>query len=173
MRAFFVLTKTSDNNKTAVVSSQPQVTYAQLVAQHAQNLQLKTRNEATDFNVSNYHYNGPALKQTKTLAKTGNVDIYIDDDTLVTKDKRIPLKNTNTIVSSARGLIGRVKRTEHGIRVKYYLDSSSKLGGKLTLVSDVDSSYNGEYVIYKLTFNVSNRSRPFFYIAEALPFSQN
>ena len=52
-------------------------------------------------------------------------------------------------------------------KVKMLLDNQTRLGGGLRITSNIYPAVNGEYVIYKLGFQISSRDTPFYYIAEA------
>jgi hypothetical protein len=162
---FNTLTKTTVNRTV----SKTRISLAQLTKENADSQKYKLIDESTPILTNNYHFNGPAHKELDALKELGNVDIFVDGDVLVLKDRLVPLSGTNRVVSAKTGMIGRVMRTEFGIRVKYFLDNSSKLGGGLTLDSKIDPGFNGEYVIYKLDFKISNRQDGFFWIAEATP----
>ncbi len=64
-------------------------------------------------------------------------------------------------------MIGIPEFTEQGIKVKMLLDNQTKLGGGLRITSSIYPAVNGDYVIYKLGFDIATRDTPFYYIAEA------
>ena len=123
--------------------------------------------QASDKNISNYAFAGGSLKQVEALGNLGNTNVFIDDNTLVVKDALIPLNNTLRILSAETGMIGIPEFTEQGIKVKMLLDNQTKLGGGLRIKSVQYPAANGDYVIYKLSFEVASRDVPFYYIAEA------
>lgn len=127
--------------------------------------------EATDKTISNYAFTGGALKQVGKLGDTGAVDAYVDDDHLIVKDYGIALKGQMRVLNEQSGMIGIPEVTEHGIKVTYFLDNTSKLGGALQLQSAIYSALNGNYTIYKLNWNISTREKQFFWIAECLRLS--
>ena len=127
--------------------------------------------EATDKQVSNYAFTGGALKQVGKAGDAGLVDAYVDDDQLIVKDYGVPLKGQQRVLSEASGMIGIPEVTEHGVKVTYLLDNTSKLGGALMLQSAIYSALNGNYTIYKLNWNISTREKPFYWIAECLRHS--
>lgn len=129
--------------------------------------------EATDKTVANYAFTGGALKQVGKLGDMGLVDAYVDDETLVVKDYGVPLMGQQRVLSEASGMIGIPEVTEHGIKVTYLLDNTSKLGGALQLQSNIYAALNGNYTIYKLNWNISTREKPFYWIAECLRRGDN
>lgn len=122
--------------------------------------------QASDKQISNYNYSGGALNQVNKLDETGNVNAYIDDDVLVVKDANIPLVNTLKVVNLESGMIGIPEVTEQGIKVKFLFDNKTVLGGRLRVQSKLYPSVNGDYVIFKLGFEISSRDVPFYWIAE-------
>ena len=144
-----------------------QATLQQISSQIAQDTGTLLNFQATDKNISNYNFSGAALKQVDLLGSSGNVNAYIDDNVLVVKDAFVPLSNTLRILSAESGMVGIPEFTEQGIKVKYLLDNSSKLGGNLRIMSVQYPATNGDYVIYKLGFQIATRDVPFYYIAEA------
>jgi len=122
--------------------------------------------EAQDKAIANYSFTGGALKQVEKLGEAGRVNAYVDDDRLIVKDYNVPLAQATHVLSKSSGLIGVPELTEQGVKVKYLLDPKSQLGGELELESEIYPAVNGKYVIYKLSYEVSNRDTPFYCIAE-------
>lgn len=122
--------------------------------------------EAQDKAVANYSFTGGALKQVEKLGEAGRVNAYVDDDRLIVKDYNVPLAQATHVLSKSSGLIGVPELTEQGVKVKYLLDPKSQLGGEIELESEIYPAVNGKYVIYKLSYEVSNRDTPFYCIAE-------
>lgn len=123
--------------------------------------------QATDKNIGNYSFAGPALKQIDILGSMGGINVFIDDNVLVVKDAYVPLNNTLRVLNAQTGMIGIPEFTEQGIRVKFLLDNRTTLGGSLQIESKEYPAVNGTYVIYKLAFQIASRDTPFYYIAEA------
>lgn len=142
-------------------------TFKQASAAVAQDLNLQLNFQATDKNISNYAYSGGALQQVQVLNGLGNYNAFIDNDVLIVKDAFIPLNGTNRILSAETGMIGIPEFTEQGIKVKMLLDNQTTLGSQLTINSVQYPAANGQYVIYKLGFEIASRDIPFYYIAEA------
>lgn len=129
--------------------------------------------QATDKNISNYAYNGGALKQIDALGSAGAVDVYLDNDVLVVKDINIPLTGRVRKLDLTTGMIGIPEVTEQGVKVKFLLDNQTTLGGALEITSDIYPAVNGTYAIYKLQYEISNREIPFYYIAEGKRLGEN
>lgn len=138
-----------------------------IVQQIARDTNTINKFQATNMNIANYAFSGSALKQIDLINTFGGVNCFIDNNVLVTKDAFIPLTGTLKILNAQTGMIGIPEFTEQGIRVKFLLDNKTTLGGGLRITSKQNPAINGDYVIYKLGFEISTRDTPFYYIAEA------
>ena len=139
-----------------------------LSKQVANSLGLSLEFQATEKQISNYTFSGASLKEIDKISEIGEVNAYIDNDQLIVKNSIDRLNNSITIVSPERGLVGISESTERGIKVKYMLDNQTRVGGGLQLNSKLYPALNGNYVIYKLGFDISSREVPFYWIAEGL-----
>ena len=152
-----------------ISSAQPSLsTLKKIAAQAAADNALQLRFEATDKNVSNYTFTGPSINQVEHVAALGAIDCYCDDDQLVVKDKNVPLVGQMRVLDAQSGMVGIPELTEQGLKVTYLLDNTTTLGGALQIHSAVYPSVNGNYVIYKLGWNVTSRDTPFYWIAECV-----
>jgi hypothetical protein len=124
--------------------------------------------QATNKNIANASYVGPTLKQTDHLQSAGGINVYIDNDNLVVKNANIPLNGVFKVVSAETGMIGIPEMTERGVRAKFFLDNTTILGGGMQIQSNQYPAANGNYIIYKLGFEIANRDTPFYWIAEGL-----
>jgi hypothetical protein len=135
--------------------------------QVANDLSLGLDFQALDKQISNYNFTGGALKQVEKLGQVGLVNAFIDDAVLIIKDSDKALKNKIRVIDSQSGMTGIPEVTEEGIKVKYLLDTQTVLGGALRINSKIYPAVNGDYIIYKLGFEIANRDTPFYWIAEA------
>lgn len=142
-------------------------TLQQISAQIAQDTGTLLNFQATNKNISNYNFTGPAPNQVQLLNNMGGISAFIDNNTLVVKDGLIPITGALKVVSASTGMVGIPEFTEQGIRVKFLLDNKTTLGGALQIISKQYPAANGIYVIYKLGFQIATRDTPFYYIAEA------
>jgi hypothetical protein len=143
-----------------------QVSLYQVSKQIAQDLRTSLTFQAQDKLLSNFSYSGAVLKQVNHLGFTGGVNVFIDDGVLVVKDYGVPLTGTLRKVSAKTGMVGIPELTEQGIKVKFFLDNQTRLGGAIQVESQQYPAANGTYVIYKLGFDIANREDPFYWIAE-------
>lgn len=153
--------------KITVMTQPGNAKLSEITKQTAANLGVKSNFQATDKNISNYSYSGGSLDQVSALGSTGSVDAYIDDETLVVKDSNLPVRGEIINLSEDTGMIGIPQIIEQGIQVTYLLDNKTQLGSLISLTSLLNPGINGQYIIYKLGFNIATRERPFYWIAEA------
>lgn len=160
---------TGDFSKGDIIArSQPGIAQlSQISGQVARDLNLILNFQALDKQIANYTYTGAALQQIDYLNQMGLVNAYADDGVLVVKDFDKPLSNQIKILSKETGMIGIPEITEQGIKVQFLLDNQTTLGGLLRIKSDIYPIVNGDYVIYKLGFEIASRDVPFYWIAEA------
>lgn len=152
--------------KVVAVAQAPQVALSRIAKEISDSLSLSLVFEAKDKNISNYSFTGGALKQVEKLSDAGHVNAYVDDKNLVVKDYNVPLAGVVHTLSAETGMIGIPETTEQGVKVKYLLDPKTKLGGQLIVQSQINKALSGDYVIYKLGFDISSRDTAFYWIAE-------
>lgn len=122
---------------------------------------------AKDKQIANYMYSGGALGQVDKVAEAGDVNVFVDDEILVVKDKGQPLPNRTKILRLDTGLIGVPEVTERGVKCKFLFDGETVLGGAIDLKSELNPSLDGQYTIYKLAFELASRNTAFYYTCEA------
>lgn len=159
--------KTNNANAGKVVTfdSGPLTKLSAIAQQVADSNDVRLEFQATDKNIANYSYSGPASRQVATLAEAGGVRAYIDDRALYVKDADSPATDRRRILNVNSGMVGIPQATEKGVQVSYLIDSESDLGGQLTLESVMNESVNGDYIIDQLKFEASSHDDAFFYTA--------
>lgn len=123
--------------------------------------------EATDKQIANYSFSGATLRQVNALAEAGGVDAYLDDETLVVKDRDKPLRNRVKIIDNTTGMIGIPEATERGVSVRILFDLQTDLGGQIDLTSELNPALDGSYTIYKIDFDLASREAPWYLDIEA------
>lgn len=137
-----------------------------IAAQVAQDVGVTLDFQATDKQIANYSFNGAALRQVDELQRAGGVDCFVDDETLVVKNRAQPLTGRTRILSLDSGMVGIPEVTEQGLKVQMLLDTNTVVGGALEITSKLNPALNGTYSIYGLDFEVASRDTPFYYTAD-------
>jgi hypothetical protein len=162
-----IKSKTGQYDKGELVArSHPASDLSAIAKGVARDLGLALVFEATDKKIDNYSFTGGKLGQVAKLGQAGGVDAYVDDGTLVVKDSAAPLQGPSCVLSEGTGMVGIPEITEHGVKVTFLLVPGVKLGSSFTLDSSLYKAVNGEYSIYKLSFEISSRDVPFYWVAE-------
>jgi hypothetical protein len=161
------LTGNFQNGNIISTNYPAQTPLSQLVKGTAKNLGMAVNFQATDKQIGNFNYRGGATKQVDKIGELGDINAYVDDNTLVVKNYNTALTNTLRVLNSATGMLGIPEITEQGIKVVFLLDNQTTLGGGLRIQSTINPAVNGDYVIYKLGFDIASREQPFYWIAEA------
>lgn len=161
-------------NGNIIALTQPaQQQLSKISQQVASTLGLNLIFQAQDRNIANFSFTGGSLKLVDKLGNIGSVNAYVDDNNLIVKNYNVPLQNRTKIVSEETGMIGIPEITEQGVKVKFLFDNKTVLGGALQLISKVYPAVNGNYVIYKLDFEIANREIPFYWTAEVKQQNQS
>lgn len=137
-----------------------------LAEQIADEMGLSLDYSATDKRISNYSHAGDRLTEVAKLGKAGGVRAYVDDGHLVVTDTDAARPGQARVLDVDSGLVGIPEWTEHGVKVRYLVDSTSRLGGQLILRSKLNPAVNGAWRIAKLGFELASRDTPWYYLAE-------
>lgn len=164
-----VKSKTGSANKGKAVSrtAPAQASLKDIAAQVAGDLGAALDFQAADKQIGNYSHTGAASAQVPKLAESGDVDVFLDGNTLVVKGGNVPMSGRRRILDKDSGMIGIPELTEQGVKVKYLFDTQTALGGGLSIKSTLNPAANGDYVIYKLSFELASRDTPWYWAAEA------
>lgn len=160
------LTGNHKKGQISSLSEPPTVKLSKIAKDIAGQLGLALNFDAEDKEISNYNFTGSALKLVNTLGLLSNVDAFIDDEILVVKRSSLPLTGPTKLVDMQNGMIGIPDITERGLRVTFLLDNQTRVGSLLRVNSVMYPAVNGDYIIYKLAFDLATRDTPFYYIAD-------
>lgn len=159
-----------DQNINIISYSGPARSGLKSIAQKAaSDLGVTLNFQTIDKQVANFSFSGDALTYVQKMSELGNYDVTIDNKVLIVKDKNIPLKVPPKVISEATGMIGIPEIIETGVRVKFLFDNNTQLFQNITLKSILNPSVNGNYELFKLSFDLSSRNTPFYWIAELGP----
>lgn len=117
--------------------------------------------------ISNYSFTGAPQKQIQKLNEMG-VIAYIDNKTLVICDPDQSRGENVALINSSNGLVGVPQPTSSGCSVQVMIGQSIEVGGEVQIESEQNPAVNGNYIVMKLDFEVSNRGEPFFYTLQCL-----
>jgi hypothetical protein len=151
----------------AVAHTQPATASLGTIAkQAADSMGLTLQMEAKDKQIGSYSFSGAAEKQIKALQDSGGVSVYIDGNTLVVKDYNVPMTGVLAFVNADTGMIGIPEINEQGVKCTVLFDTRMTIGGAMDVTSQIYPTVNGQYCIYKLGFDLSNRDVPFYWMPE-------
>lgn len=152
---------------TNIVSyaSGPKISLKSLSQVAASTLGLTLNFQATDKQITNFTLSGSALNYVSQISDAGNVDVSIDNKSLIVKDQGVPITSPIKKISQETGMIGIPEITESGLVVKYLFDNNTVLYQTVNITSLLNPSVNGNYQLYKLGFDISSREVPFYWIA--------
>lgn len=156
-----------DKGNIISVSNASRASMKQIAQSVATTLGLTLRFEATDKAISNYAFTGAASKQVDRLAELGRVNAYTDDGELVVKDIGKPVASYANVLSMDSGMVGIPQADEQGINVTMMFEPSVKIGSLIEVKSVIYPSVNEKYIVYKMTYDISNRDDPFYIVAGA------
>lgn len=154
---------------TIISVAQPEATLLSTICQLiASGLNLSLQFQATDQRIANFNYAGPSAKQINYLNTLRGITAYVDNQILVVKNSGQPIKGLGAVnVNIDTGMVGIPEPTEFGVKVKFMFSPLITLGGEIALTSIINPSLNGNYLIYKLNFDLQNRDDSFYWIIEA------
>jgi hypothetical protein len=149
------------------ISSQPLSNYSDVAGNVAERLGLSLRFDTKDKQISNFNFTGGLTKVLKNVSEISkDVSAYIDDDELVVQDRFPEGKPVVTTISTDSGMVGLPEFIDRGVRIVVLVDPSIVLGSSIRLVSKFLPSANGDYFVYKLSYNIANRENQFYMILE-------
>lgn len=151
-----------------VILTQPATSNLSVISgQVAAQLGVTLDFRATDKQIDSYSFTGGALKQIQKLEDAGNVLAFIDNDTLVVMDNTGQRNPAAALVNSSTGMVGVPEVTETGVRVKQLINNQIRVGDAIQIESVINPAANGEYIIFRLLFQITSRDTPFYWIMEA------
>lgn len=123
--------------------------------------------EISDRFIQSYSFSGSAQAQIMQLEKLSKASVFVENKTLVVKDSLAPAKGLRVVkLNNDTGLL-QASGTESGAKIKMLFHPSVNIGTQIELTSETNPSLNGMYVIFKLSFEVSNKKQPFYLVCEA------
>lgn len=150
-----------------LVLTMPAITLLSQIAQRtATNLGLALDFQATDRQINNFSFTGTSYRQIQKLAECGNVDVFIDNSSLVVKNSGTPRKGAVPLISKETGMIGVPVVTERGVLVRTLINNEVQIGGAIKIQSQINPAANGQWYVYRLGFEIASRDTPFYWNIE-------
>lgn len=126
---------------------------------------------APDYTISNYSYSGNRYdelnyfyKIVNNNANSVNIRVYIDNESLYVKTAG---EFSNTLdISEDSGLVGIPQLTQFGAVISFLYTRNVSVATRIRLTSKQYPYMNGDYQIYSLQYNITNRDVPFYFIAQ-------
>lgn len=148
----------------SLTMTQPQnITLKTLAGQIAGNLGYSLEFTATDKQINNFSFSGTSYTQITKLAECGNIDVFIDNTTLVVKDHGTARQGTTPVISSQTGLVNVPVVNEYGVQLRSLINSEIKIGGSIQVQSQINPAANGIWYVYRLNYDVSTWETPFYW----------
>ncbi|CAH6851395.1 hypothetical protein EDB29_1011100 [Vibrio crassostreae] len=164
LKCFYGIT---NKNKDVVRSIRGMAPLSVIAGMVAEDCGYSLSFEIEDKNISSYAFSGTAYGQVEKLEELANAEVYIDNDVLFVKSPTSPsTKSSVKTVSSKTGLL-EVFRTNAGVKAIMLYQPEIAIGSTINIDSEKNPDINGLYIAYKVQFDVSNRSKPFYLIVEA------
>lgn len=161
--------KTASFDKTLITATEepPTSTIQNISKRVADTLGLNLQNEADQTEIINYQYVGSSIDEVENINRLGMVDAYIDDKTLVIKNKNKPLSMESILINKDTGMIGVPEFTDFGVKVRVLFERAYKIGQSMKLESIIYPATNGTYTIFKIDYDLNNRDNAWYALIEA------
>lgn len=124
--------------------------------------------EGITKNIGNFVFSGSAFDQIKSINDLTDDDVYIDNNELVVKERTKARAGSSVkILNKTTGMVGIPESTENGVKVTMLYDPQVNVGSRIRLTSEINPVLNGDYLVYKLDFDISSRDTQYYLNAEA------
>ena len=137
-------------------------TIAQAVAQDND---LTLNMKVPDKNISGYSFRGASINQIQKLEEISDCQCFVDGKDLVMK-KHDQGRTEDVRVLNTDDIINQIEPNEYGIKLSMLFDQVTNIGSRVQVNSSVSAAFNGEWIVYKLGFNLTNHDTPFYLIPE-------
>lgn len=162
------ITGKQQKNETDTLSQNATTKFSVIANQVAKKLGVPLMFSAPDKDVANFSFSGSVDQMIAALGEVSyGVDAYFDDDRLVVKPRFDADTSEILEVNIRTGLVGIPEFVGYGVRCTILLTSEIHLGQRIRLSSQVYPAVDGDYVIFRLGFDLATRDSSFYYIVEA------
>lgn len=116
------------------LSVQGQQPAVEVIQQLASQIGYNVENNGVTTSINNMYIKGSPIQKIKTIANAINVDLIIDDNTIVITPRGKPRKNgVIPVLSKDNGLIGYPTFTDEGLQVVCFFNPELQIGGQITI----------------------------------------
>lgn len=125
--------------------------------------------EINDKNVKSYSFTGSAQAQLGQLEDIADAEVYVVDNVLYVKQPNVPSSKLSVRKADIDNGLLSAGTTEAGVSLQMLYDPITTIGTQVDLVSTLNPSINGSYVVFKSDYHVANRADPFYLNVECGP----
>lgn len=125
---------------------------------------LKNDFKTNNFQVAQSSFS-LVLSKLQEMAEGNGVTLFLDGNILVVKDANAPLTNNVVAINSSTGMIGIPELNEQSVKVKFMYNPNATIGSLVQITSELNPAANGTFYIYKLDYDLANRSESFYMTA--------
>ena len=127
--------------------------------------ELDLKFNVPDKNISGYSFCGAAINQVDKLQEIADCQVFVDGKELVLK-KYTQGRTEDVRVLNPDDIVGHIEPTEYGIKVTMLFDQVTNIGSRVQVNSGISAVFNGEWIVYKMGFNLTNHDNPFYLTCE-------
>lgn len=118
-----------------------------------------------DKNISGYSFIGASINQIQKLEEISDCQCFVDGKDLIMK-KYDQGRSEDVRVLNPSDIVGQIEPTEYGIKVTMLFDQVTNIGSRVQVNSSISKVFNGEWIVYKMPFNLTNHANPFYLTCE-------
>lgn len=119
--------------------------------------------QAGDRTIGNFSYTGALALLIKKINELGGVWAYQDGKTLVVTKSNRARSSRAIEINAKTGMIGIPSVNETGVSVKMLITNELRVGDLVNVKSEINPAANGDYIVYKLSYEVASRDTPFYW----------
>ncbi len=127
--------------------------------------ELTLRMNVSDKNISGYSFIGASINQVDKLAEIADCQVFVDGKELILK-KYTQGRTDDVRVLNPDDIVGHIEPNEYGIKLTMLYDQVTNIGSRVQVNSGISAIFNGEWIVYKMAYNLTNHDKPFYLTVE-------
>lgn len=143
-------------NSMEPTSVEGQTDVAQTMRTLAQQMGLSFENNGVDAKIGSQYLPGSGREQVLRLAQAAGIEWTIENGTLAIWKPGQTRQGEAVVASPGTGMVGYPAFNQAGVIVRMIFNNSLKLGGKITVKSELTPA-NGDWVIYNLGHDIESQ----------------